>query len=490
MRALGSLTVHFLLGFLGFVIGAVLLWDVVMLVIPPGALFPDSWVWGIWAVTSVALAFAMPGVIARRRMRVWLNRLSSPRGASSWESSCRMVIAWLDSPFLWAWERNPIAYKILRQVESFMRSAVPGTRPHRNVLKLLLKYRSSVSEYRDMLVESYLTQGIEDPDDAAIVADWWDEKRPDEKLGRIWIDFALSRGIDAPWMDKGYRWAVERGGELGGKVARFLAPRFLLRNRSDDFAALIYVTANDLAPSPEVTEALLRMSRRYGRTSRDDHLVGRVRDAVKRVAEEKETVAFEEQLEPVEPIPGIQPAFETVVGRTIRTVVAAVSPHVAAWLRLVSQKLRPLSQSLWDTARRYGVLQVLRRWAYPIVIVGLLVIAGWGIVRMIPPPSRSDEPPAPVREELKVYHSGLPFTVQVAAFREQADADSMVSRLRQNREEAYWQKSEGAKPWFRVRVGGFQTQEAAKKHAEELIASKLIDNYYIANFIDGYYMAP
>jgi cell division protein FtsN len=78
----------------------------------------------------------------------------------------------------------------------------------------------------------------------------------------------------------------------------------------------------------------------------------------------------------------------------------------------------------------------------------------------------------------------------VAAFRTQAEAETMTLRLRHSGEEAYWQKSEGDKPWFRVRLGGFQSQDDAKKHAEALVSRKMIDNYYVANFIDGYYSIP
>jgi len=490
MRVLGSITVHVLLGFLLFVLGGALLWDIVMVVVPAGTRFPDAWLWAGWAVAAVAVAFAIPGVIARRRIRVWLDRLSAPRGTSSWEQACRMVVSWLDSPMLWAWERNPVAYDVLREIEPYLRSAIPGSRAHRNLLKLLLRRSRSEDAYRNLLVDSYLTQGIADLEDAAIVAESWDEKHPDEKLRRVLVTFALSQEIDAPWMDKGYRWAIERADELGEKVTRFLAPRFLSRNRYDDLAALIYVAANEVAPSPEVSKALLRIARRYRMTSRDDDLVRRVQAAVKGYPEEEPAVAMEEQVEPAERVSDVQPVFESTFGRTIRTARTVLSPFVESSLRLLSQKIRVLSQFCWDGMRRYGVLRVLRRWAYPIVVVGLLVIAGWGIVRMIPSPPKAKESPPPAREELRVYHSELPFTVQVAAFRDQVDADSMVSRLRENHEEAYWQKSGEVKPWFRVRVGGFQTQDSAKRHAEELIARRLIDNYYIANFIDGYYMAP
>ena len=118
----------------------------------------------------------------------------------------------------------------------------------------------------------------------------------------------------------------------------------------------------------------------------------------------------------------------------------------------------------------------------------MFVFIVWGIQSLIPKRSGDFTEQDPSMN--LVYHSHLPFTVQVAAFRGSGEAERMVLELRSKGEEAYWQKSDGEKPWYRVRIGGFATQAVAKTHAEDLIKRQLIENYYIANFVDGYYRNP
>ena len=117
-------------------------------------------------------------------------------------------------------------------------------------------------------------------DDAGMIADLWDDEQPNDKLGSIWVGFALAQRIDAPWMEKGYRWVLDQGGEIAEQVTRFLLPKMMSRHRHDDLAALVYMTAREFEASPELDRALLRIAQYHFRTSRDDELSDRVRDAV------------------------------------------------------------------------------------------------------------------------------------------------------------------------------------------------------------------
>jgi hypothetical protein len=488
VKLLQSIAIHFFLAFLCFFIGAALLWDVVMVVIPSGAAFPDMWLWMVWGGLSLILAYTIPGTIARRRVRLWIRRMSSPRRNVSWEQGCRTVLSWLDSPLLWPWEQNRMVFDALQEIEPYLRSEIPGEAPHRNLLKLIAHYPQSDEEYRKLLVESYLSLGIDDLDDAAVIADLWDEDYPNEKLGRMWVDFALAQRIDAPWMDNGYRWAMEQGGKLEEEVTRFLLPRLLSRNRYDDLAALVYIKGNQSDPTPEVSRALFKIAQHHFKTSRDDDLVMRVRDAVADLAVEKRIEAVEEELPLEELISRVKPTFGGFAWRAVQSTFRTILPVLGAVVKALYHGIRALLRLGWNLLGRVKVPLSTRRWLYPIVIGVLLVILGWGLIKIIPSPA--PETVSPDRSGLKVYHSALPFTVQVAAFRTQAEAESMMLRLRRTGEEAYWQKSEGEKPWYRVRLGGFQTQDDAKNHAEDLVARKLIDNYYVANFIDGYYSTP
>ena len=127
------------------------------------------------------------------------------------------------------------------------------------------------------------------------------------------------------------------------------------------------------------------------------------------------------------------------------------------------------------------------KWRIPVIIGVVVVIVGWAIIQLLPSGGTSSGQDL---TGVMVFHSDLPFTVQVAAYRESEIAEQKVLELRKQGEEAYWQKTGEESIWFRVRIGGFDTLETAKQYAEDLLSRKLIDNYYIANFSDGYYRNP
>jgi hypothetical protein len=130
---------------------------------------------------------------------------------------------------------------------------------------------------------------------------------------------------------------------------------------------------------------------------------------------------------------------------------------------------------------------MVTKWRVPVIIGVIVVIVGWAVVQLLP---SGDSTSGQDLKEVLVYHSEQPFTVQVAAYREPEIAEQKVLELRKLGEEAYWQKTGEESLWYRVRVGGFVTLESAKQYAEGMMTRKLIDNYYIANFTDGYYRNP
>ena len=78
---------------------------------------------------------------------------------------------------------------------------------------------------------------------------------------------------------------------------------------------------------------------------------------------------------------------------------------------------------------------------------------------------------------------GNSYTVQIAAFLYKKQATKMVVNLRKKKvKNLYVEKSKrnsGAGYWYKVRAGKFKTQSDASDFANQLVAAKVVRNYFI-----------
>ena len=76
-----------------------------------------------------------------------------------------------------------------------------------------------------------------------------------------------------------------------------------------------------------------------------------------------------------------------------------------------------------------------------------------------------------------------PFTLQVAAYLKESDAQRYVNQLKKKGQDAYWTRaSGGGKAWYQVRISHFKTKAEARAVGESLKTSGLIGDYYVANY--------
>jgi hypothetical protein len=76
-----------------------------------------------------------------------------------------------------------------------------------------------------------------------------------------------------------------------------------------------------------------------------------------------------------------------------------------------------------------------------------------------------------------------PFTLQVAAYLNEADARRFVDQLKKQGLDAYWTRATGtSKTWYQVRVSHFATKEDARSVGDDLKKRQLISDYYVANY--------
>jgi hypothetical protein len=76
-----------------------------------------------------------------------------------------------------------------------------------------------------------------------------------------------------------------------------------------------------------------------------------------------------------------------------------------------------------------------------------------------------------------------PFTLQVAAYLKETDAQRHVDQLKGQGLDAYWTRASGSsKTWYQVRIAHYPTKAAARAVGEDLKTRQLIGDYYIANY--------
>jgi hypothetical protein len=76
-----------------------------------------------------------------------------------------------------------------------------------------------------------------------------------------------------------------------------------------------------------------------------------------------------------------------------------------------------------------------------------------------------------------------PFTLQVAAYLKESDAQRFVDQLNGQGLDAYWTRASGAnKTWYQVRISHFKTKAEARAFGEQLKKRQQIGDYYVANY--------
>jgi hypothetical protein len=115
--------------------------------------------------------------------------------------------------------------------------------------------------------------------------------------------------------------------------------------------------------------------------------------------------------------------------------------------------------------------------------MGLFVIAvGWLLINtamhMAATFKPVEKPPEPVAAPVTD-----PFTLQVAAYLKETDAQRFVEQLKGQGLDAYWTRASGSnKTWYQVRISHFKTKADARTVGEDLKTRQLITDYYVANY--------
>ena len=428
----------------------------------------------IFWVTGIAFAAA-----GRRRLDVLLSEAAVWDRAGMRREARQAFIRAVDTvdSFLFSpWSRRGPSGRLLAQMTRFQ---LAQTEPEAST---------------DALVEAYLRYFPSDRD-AAIK----------------WLEGVLpGREVTAHTQDIAARIGAAHASDM--TVQRMLA-RFYLDERRSDFTALKTYRRLMDAGEPPSDDLLTAMADLFLAQPRADTLALRVYLAEwkRRDNDPRLRSAIAASCSRIPPSPDNRPLLEqadTVLadidagqrsrmarafmpqpsdGRPIRS-----TPNVLVAGGAVSAGLRQLGRAAGGFVSGAGRLgQRLRRvlssgparaalkWsAMGLFIVGvgwLLVNTALHLAATFTPTEVTPEPVVSVVTD--------PFTLQVAAYLKESDAQRYVDQLQEKGLEAYWTRASGSgKAWYQVRISHYKTKADARSVGESLKKRGLIGDYYVANY--------
>ncbi len=161
-------------------------------------------------------------------------------------------------------------------------------------------------------------------------------------------------------------------------------------------------------------------------------------------------------------------SFFKSTGAVLKTFYEDIIAAPAWFLRLVR---RPL-QSAQSRKVLAGVLLTVLAAA----VIALVINTASHLIKVEKPVARKVEKAPEVITD--------PFTLQVAAYLKPTYAKKYVEQLQKQGLDAYWREAISAdKKWYQVRISHFADKKTARDFGESLKARKIIDDYYVANYI-------
>lgn len=271
-----------------------------------------------------------------------------------------------------------------------------------------------------------------------------------------------------------YRRVWEQSPGLPDELLTTLAKLLLKESRLSDWALQVYLKAYEAG----VADCLsgIAASERWlqpNALNRADLLQA---EAVLAPLDADQRRSLTQSFRPPEPRPEpeLQPgAAESVIARRERT---------AALLSNAGRFANTLRDLVRQGALHWRNLPALRR----AITAGLvLTLAVMLLVTWWPSSGQQQSGGVPAADKIEpkpAIHD--PFTIQVGAYLKETDARNFVNQLQTKGLDAFWTKATSAsRQWYQVKVSHFKSKEQARQYGEQLKAQGLIDDFYVANYI-------
>ena len=330
------------------------------------------------------------------------------------------------------------------------------------------------------------------------------KKQPGNKelhhlLGRVY----LSEGRTDFEALQVYRRILEADGYSDSNFLNELAHLLVVEGLSDEWALGIYLKAYPKSPdSLHILQGILACVQNISDHEHNRHLLIHARDLLaKKTLSQADSEEIDRTQQMLQPTKTLVP-MESENSHTISESDTAVIPTKLLTTKVLSKKRRPNQQAahiqLWHTVkqviyaivnqsrelfanvsiyiRRGNSLSVLRWVVIGTVLSGFMLFM---VNALIQPENHQSEksPSAPLETKAN------PFTIQVAAFMNQSEAQKYIQKLKQYNLDVYMTEARlRDKKWYQIRISHFADPKKAKIFGETLKSKGIIDDYYVAHF--------
>jgi len=399
-------------------------------------------------------------------------------------------------------------HKAVVVFDSFMVSPLLRRRMGRELSGRMARFhiaRAVRSPEAEAFITSYLWSY---PDDQEVAEFWLEHARPGvtadqehlalvDRLAAAQPDnFAVRSLIAKSYLARGrtdysalqvYKNLLQQAGPFQGSEIEELADLFLREARSDEWALEVYLKAHARDPSRiDYLKGLAACLGQIPHSERNEPLLASSRESLSSV--DQNTIlqwqaSFRETAAPsLRAEESRAWELKPLAFRSARSLMGSLSRAAGSAFRL-SLSWVEAGGNYWKESSH---ARHAARWAAVILFAVVVLVSAISTFRYV---SETKETPeeavsAVSKPEPQMATSGR-YTLQVASFRDRPKAEDFADRLQQLGYSAYHGESRDStgNVWYYVRISRFEDKQEAKKFADELKSKGIIDDYYVANFI-------
>lgn len=264
------------------------------------------------------------------------------------------------------------------------------------------------------------------------------------------------------------------------KVVDFLLHKLIELRRNDDFAAEVFLTAYSSYSnkSEAVIETIIKLALDRKKKRRTDDITKKIFDIYEKLPE-----TIRKQIE--EKVLKTRQENEMAVvtsKQSLKKFFFKILDKIKAgnfYLKRIIPKIKSFADLELSFLKKHPLIIFSGLGFVSILLFSIIVLRGRENINS--PLGLSNLNPG-----YNTYESKLPYSIQVAAFKNLPRAEKAITKLSKKGRKAYYTKTSGKDVWYRVRVGEFKTIKEAKHYAEKLLNKKLIRGYFITNFEPGF----
>ncbi len=449
------------------------------------------------------IAFGFLGDWRFARALAGLREIDIKAGREGVTNRFQNLIDFTRSSYFWPGTGKRLRQRALREyAEYLLATGVEDSEAQRVFLQAFLRDPED-KRFRDVVVSSLTRKVDSTPKEIDILllilqAEHYEDKPLVEFLASYFLEKDLFTHKSEPV----FRKALELKTGAHKKIARFMLPVLLAKNRNDPHTIEFYLYASDEA-APEQRERLMELiglcyaEKRFETGDPVLHqkcgevfagLNPALRSSLVDQAEEariggkwKRVRLFTSEDRKVLKELLIKTGIVKPWGRHLRELFGWVLGSILGGLKALVLKGMDGVHYLGGQPTR------IKFGAFGIAVFLVLLSAAmidWQLKSpvTVPEPNQGVEweqeaspKPAPVKDDRS-------YTIQVAAVTSQAKADKLIKSIQRNRiDGAYTLKVERKKGgyWYKIRVGTFDSKDKARSIADRMVQLKLIRNYFL-----------